>query len=646
MKMIKNNLKIYVIIVLALLGIALAFGAKEVPANNEYVQLIENTDQCFNCYTIYRICNPTNQAIAIDSLDGFNIKLYDKNGDRYSGLDENGDIVTNIEGASFDIENLELTYKVIEDYNVDVPDYVDCQRDYTILSNETGKEETVFYDTKCLSGYHQEPRQRTVWNDFNPITKASLQPGECVEVKISGNIDWKQAVDNVVSLAGQEFKEYAWWNSSWTKRKMINITNNDGVEVLRKWHTINITLDTTGASFQDDCDDLRITYNASGTNIELDRVVTGCNLSNTTVEFALQANISASSTSTNEYWVYYDNPSATVPTVNKSNVYLYWCDFSANGCGLIEVDGGADLTYNATGGRYDFDIDRQTETILYQNISAEITGANLNGYELTYTWYVTGWENDEANAGTGFAWKADDMSGLSGNTPASDFIWWGSAIEEWVMVRFDSTNAYDSGSWELTLDLNTNMYMTFYRLNKSSNMNITYYSNSARTTVVDSKSLTSSSAEHKYFILLNNWNTGSNNGEVSGWVDDVKLIRRLLTNPTFALGTEEQQDTDATESEGRAAIETGITNALGAGAAVYTDQQIYIRYLNGTQSLGTFDKVASYGSQRWAFNYVTDGESFTNINSLGTTVNIWENQSLTTTQITNQVETFINSTKN
>ena len=98
------------------------------------------------------------------------------------------------------------------------------------------------------------------------------------------------------------------------------------------------------------------------------------------------------------------------------------------------------------------------------------------------------------------------------------------------------------------------------------------------------------------------------------------------------------------ELEARTAIETGITNALGSGVSVYTDQQIYIRYFNGTQSLGTFDKFAIYGDQRWAFNYVTENESFTHMNSIGTTVNIWENQSLTTEQITNQVELQINTT--
>ncbi|MCH7645975.1 MAG: hypothetical protein IH788_02110, partial [Nitrospinae bacterium] len=61
--------------------------------------------------------------------------------------------------------------------------------------------------------------------------------------------------------------------------------------------------------------------------------------------------------------------------------------------------------------------------------------------------------------------------------------------------------------------------------------------------------------------------------------------------------------------------------------------------------LGSFDKSTSQENQTWAFNYVTEGESFTNIPSLFTILNIWENQTLSSEEITFQVETFINQTK-
>jgi len=98
------------------------------------------------------------------------------------------------------------------------------------------------------------------------------------------------------------------------------------------------------------------------------------------------------------------------------------------------------------------------------------------------------------------------------------------------------------------------------------------------------------------------------------------------------------------ESEARQAIEEGINNTALNGEIIKTDQQIYIRYLDNTQSLGYFDKFTSKDNQTWVFNYVNSSETFTNITSLGNTVNVWENSSLTYSQIVEQVESFINET--
>jgi len=104
-------------------------------------------------------------------------------------------------------------------------------------------------------------------------------------------------------------------------------------------------------------------------------------------------------------------------------------------------------------------------------------------------------------------------------------------------------------------------------------------------------------------------------------------------------------DVSVNETDGGLAIEQGIRNALPS-ASIFTYQQIYtINASTGTQSKGKFDKVALWKNQTWAFNYVTTGESFTNIGNLGRTVMIWENSSLSSNQITHQVEVLINSTR-
>ncbi len=100
----------------------------------------------------------------------------------------------------------------------------------------------------------------------------------------------------------------------------------------------------------------------------------------------------------------------------------------------------------------------------------------------------------------------------------------------------------------------------------------------------------------------------------------------------------------ANETEGRSAIEQGIYNATSS-ATIYTDLEVDIRYFNGTQDTGVFDKVSFNGTQRWAFNYVTSGESFTNMASSSYNIfNVWEENSLTVGQIFDAVVDFINNT--
>ncbi|MBI2672820.1 hypothetical protein HYX19_01030, partial [Candidatus Woesearchaeota archaeon] len=92
------------------------------------------------------------------------------------------------------------------------------------------------------------------------------------------------------------------------------------------------------------------------------------------------------------------------------------------------------------------------------------------------------------------------------------------------------------------------------------------------------------------------------------------------------------------------AIVTGIQNVIPA-ATIYANQQVYIVNSSGSQVLGRFDRVAAFGNQRWAFNYINTGESYTNMEGLGNTLYIWENSSLMEAQITQQVQELINKTK-
>lgn len=96
-----------------------------------------------------------------------------------------------------------------------------------------------------------------------------------------------------------------------------------------------------------------------------------------------------------------------------------------------------------------------------------------------------------------------------------------------------------------------------------------------------------------------------------------------------------------------AAIEQGIRDSvIGTGATIYTNQQVYLRSLNNSQFVGTVEKLAAYGNQRWLFHYYNDTGNplgLFNITPVVYTLEIY-NRSLT--DIDAVVSGFINSTKN
>lgn len=102
----------------------------------------------------------------------------------------------------------------------------------------------------------------------------------------------------------------------------------------------------------------------------------------------------------------------------------------------------------------------------------------------------------------------------------------------------------------------------------------------------------------------------------------------------------------APETDAETAIETGFTNSLANPAGtIYTNQQISARNLAGTQFHGTFDKVFVKGTKRWAINYINSTETSTN-NLFNITPILYtlELQNKTTTEISNEVSAFINTT--
>lgn len=170
-------------------------------------------------------------------------------------------------------------------------------------------------------------------------------------------------------------------------------------------------------------------------------------------------------------------------------------------------------------------------------------------------------------------------------------------------------------------------------------------------------SLNSSDTNSSVRVSANNgvnwtsWYTSANNGQslpltVAGsqLMFQINLIGGTATySPVvYSFGLVNSSVVSISESSARTAIETGINNALST-KTIYYDQRIYT--YTGIHNFGKFDIFVVSGNKRWAFNYLTGNETYTNMQSIGTTLNVWENISLTTNQITEQVQALINFTK-
>jgi uncharacterized protein (DUF1499 family) len=93
-------------------------------------------------------------------------------------------------------------------------------------------------------------------------------------------------------------------------------------------------------------------------------------------------------------------------------------------------------------------------------------------------------------------------------------------------------------------------------------------------------------------------------------------------------------------------IEQGIEmSSIWPGATIYSNQQVYLRNKNNDQVLGTVDKVAVYGNQRWLFNYIADNESTIGLFNITPAVYVFEFANISLYEIKTQVSSLINSTK-
>ncbi len=123
-----------------------------------------------------------------------------------------------------------------------------------------------------------------------------------------------------------------WWNAGYLYRQKLNLTA--GATAIPTQYSARVQIDHAAMVFAGQSlatgNDVRVAYWNGSAWVELDRLLddqSSWNNAATEFWFRTQAGIGASSTDDN-YYVYYGNPSAGTPPANWTNVFLLYDDFN------------------------------------------------------------------------------------------------------------------------------------------------------------------------------------------------------------------------------------------------------------------------------------------------------------------------------
>lgn len=218
-------------------------------------------------------------------------------------------------------------YKVmiqeVEDYTIPNPIYNET---CTTVTNGTNSSQVC---TNQLIRTDYTPAQRTVWKNYNGETKVSGN----YYVRIEGKKGAKENIDFIPVAFQTELSEFAWWNSSWSSKRLINITNTGNLNRQQPFYNQIIT----GLSVTNCSNEIRILNEAEDTEI----ASSSEDINSTACKVSFIYNIT-STEATKAYYIYYGNPTATAP--NYENV-----GFTYNGTTLNNFNYNLTLGTTSTG---------------------------------------------------------------------------------------------------------------------------------------------------------------------------------------------------------------------------------------------------------------------------------------------------------
>lgn len=285
------------------------------------VTLISNTDQCLvNCE--FHLSGYNEEPVSL--ID--EIEFLDRSGNDASGK---------LTDVSFKLGTYQLVEKNNETYGLS------CEN----ISTENGTIQTC--DRVLISNNTYEEYEM-VWQDY-----LGEELDGYWELKTTAKKTPNSAMDWVITFRGKRLSEWAWWDSSWQKKREINLTEVSGTDLDNYSMLVYVPYDS---DMNVDFSDLRFLDSSETT--ELNYWIQNSTNSSFAWAWVVLDNLTADSSK--NIYMYYGNSLATSPTYSGGISYnagtktittdKYKVTFSTQNVASIEfIDAGTTKNYMATG---------------------------------------------------------------------------------------------------------------------------------------------------------------------------------------------------------------------------------------------------------------------------------------------------------
>jgi len=443
--------------------------------DNFFTKLISNKANLGSGEAEFILNNPTTFKIPADT---FNIDL--KN---YFGSDVH-----------------KIEYYILRNYTINVTDYNYTIINKTCFDNTTNSTYDCSYINKKVVGYHDEYRMR--YDKWNPKGYL-LYPGKHqIKIKAYWNItlgkqskEWIPQID-VYNVRFKQFK-WAWWNSSWTYKKPINVSVSSGSTVSNYQVLMNVTYDS---DMNADFSDLRFVNGSENTELSY-WISSKVNSSYANVWVKVDQPIT-----TNNYtiYMYYGNAGAST-TSNISATFIFGDDFEdGDDAGWSTTPGvstNCDYNVQSFDGSYIYNITVTTEPNIdecakdedgdsiptdreyviefdfYDDYGSTGVGypVRMGNYELDSPcrWLITAWSPDTGNtadieggACSGGSWDGWNLIVAASNPDITEDNWYHTKMVR-TMAGTNTSVWLSSGKQNYNMNYQGFMYDTDHDVNGS-----------------------------------------------------------------------------------------------------------------------------------------------------------------------------------